>query len=170
MYKICLISVKTQDVCTGINFTSNIFSVQNYFKIIYFSRTMRSCVVCGSHQNLHTFPKEHRLLEKWLTHLSLRKRPSPSDKICINHFLPSDIMQTAKGYKKIRPGAVPFSNIKISDHNYSAGHKDSQAETLSQLMFLTPIFVCWLPLLLLFCYTLGGQDPHINIGMVIVCL
>jgi hypothetical protein len=126
--------------------------------------TMKSCLVCNTREKLFVFPKDERLLLQWMRLLCLRSRPSSSDKICSNHFLPSDVLQTPKGYHKLKPGAVPSRNLHVvsnnHDHTYSADHKDPISETLSLLIMLAPVLLCLLPLLLLLCSSLSDLCQH----------
>jgi hypothetical protein len=117
---------------------------------------MRSCLVCKNTKNFHVFPKEESTLQRWMRNLNLRSRPSPSAVICENHFHASDIVKTMNGYNKLKPGAVPTQNRKRNfDHTYSRDHRDPYSGILSLLIMLTPVLCCWLPLLVVFFYSVS---------------
>jgi hypothetical protein len=130
---------------------------------------MGSCIVCKSSGKLHVFPKEEFRLQRWMRILNLRSRPSSSASICQQHFLPSDIVETVNGYHKIKHGTVPTQNLKVnSDHTYSAEHKDPCSQFLSLLIMLSPILICWLPLLLVFCCSLSDYHHQPNTGQILL--
>jgi hypothetical protein len=134
---------------------------------------MKSCVVCNKSEKLFVFPKDERLLVRWIKVLRLNRRPTSSDMICRNHFQPCDIMLTPKGYHKLKPGAVPSVNIHVNynvrDHNYSASHKDEFGESLCFLITLAPLILCLLPLLLLFFSSLSDLNHRSFAGNNLLC-
>jgi hypothetical protein len=117
--------------------------------------------VCKSTEKLFVFPKDESRLLRWMRRLNLRIRPTPSDLICYKHFNPSDILWTANGYHKLRPGVVPVISHHVNlDHPYSRDQKDPFSDTLSLLMMLSPLIVCLLPLLLLVIYSINDLSSH----------
>jgi len=73
--------------------------------------TMKFCVVCNNKRGLFVCPKDERVLLHWKRILSINTLSS-SDRICQDHFLDSDMMQTPKEYHKIKRGAVPSKNLQ----------------------------------------------------------
>ena len=131
-----------------------------------------SCHVCPEGNGAFRFPKCVKTRQQWITSLGLQSDPPPGARLCPSHFSPGEIVLTANGRRMVRHGAVPTpgggvgggdrseahhstkptNTSQHSDHIYSQSTKSYEAGSVSVLMMLAPLLLCFLPLLVLFLY------------------
>ena len=81
---------------------------------------MPSCYACDSHQQgVFKFPSDRSMRFKWINCLGIESSvlPCSSDRLCVRHFTPADIIITPGGLRRLRVGALPFpvqKSIKVS--------------------------------------------------------
>ena len=80
-------------------------SVRVLFQIIIV--IMPSCCVvsCNNTRNLHIFPRNENLQKQWIAACGNPSNwiPRPEERICSDHFSPSDITST----RRVKEGALP---------------------------------------------------------------
>ena len=139
---------------------------------------MPKCFVCTRRNASFRFPKEDSGVELWVAALGLQegRQPTYKDRICEDHFLPSDWKVTDTGRKILKPGVFPVSSSVRADEICDEGSQIDEVAgqgvfdiengnySLDGLVaFLVfcfgTILICFLPFLLFWLSTRPEENP-----------